>query len=59
MPEYLRARDVAKILGISITAAYALFHRVDFPATKFGRTYRVEQQALLGWLNANTNKPGK
>lgn len=59
MPEYLRANEVATILGISPTAVYALFHRDDFPTTIIGRSYRVEKNALLLWLEENTNQPAK
>ena len=30
----LSARDLAELLGISRSAAYALFHREDFPTLK-------------------------
>ena len=33
----LSARDLAELLGISRSAAYALFHREDFPTLKIGR----------------------
>lgn len=32
----LSARDLAELLGISRSAAYALFHREDFPTLKIG-----------------------
>lgn len=56
MPEYLRASQVAAIMGISPAAVYALFHRSDFPTIKLGgRSYRVEKTALLNWIGAHTN----
>lgn len=58
MPEYLRASQVAAIMGISPAAVYALFHRSDFPTIKMsGRSYRVEKTALLKWIDEHTNKP--
>lgn len=58
MPEYLRASQIADILGISPAAVYVLFHRSDFPTTLIGRrSYRVERTALLKWVEQNTNDP--
>ena len=37
----LSARDLAELLGISRSAAYALFHREDFPTLKIGRRLLV------------------
>ena len=42
----LSARDLAELLGISRSAAYALFHREDFPTLKIGRRLLVTHDAL-------------
>ena len=57
MKQYLSASDISTMLGISITAVYALFHRDDFPTTKIGSCYRVERQAFADWLGKHTNDP--
>ena len=36
LPLIFNARDVADILGISLTAAYRLFDREDFPTIRTG-----------------------
>lgn len=43
----LSARDLAELLGISRSAAYALFHREDFPTLKIGRRLLVTHDALF------------
>ena len=45
----LSARDLAELLGISRSAAYALFHREDFPTLKIGRRLLVTHDALMQW----------
>ena len=48
--EYLA--DVADILGISLTAAYRLFDRDDFPTIRTGmRRKLVSREAFFDWLN--------
>ena len=43
----LSSRDLAELLGISRSAAYALFHREDFPTLKIGRRLLVTHDALM------------
>ena len=43
----LSARELAELLGISRSAAYALFHREDFPTLKIGRRLLVTHDALM------------
>ena len=50
----LSARDLAELLGIS--AAYALFHREDFPTLKIGRRLLVTHDALMQWLQEDAAK---
>lgn len=45
------ASDLARILGISRTAAYNLMHRADFPSFRIGRRLLVWQDKLIEWLN--------
>lgn len=49
----LSARE---LLGISRSAAYALFHREDFPTLKIGRRLLVTHDALMQWLKEDAAK---
>ena len=51
LPLVLNAQMAADILGISLTAAYRLFDREDFPTLHIGlRRKLVSQTAFLEWL---------
>lgn len=51
LPLVLNAKDVADILGISLTAAYRLFDRKDFPTIRTGmRRKLVSRDAFFDWL---------
>ena len=51
LPLVLDAKDVADILGISLTAAYRLFDRKDFPAIRTGILMKlVSREAFFDWL---------
>lgn len=51
LPLVLNARDVADILGISLTAAYRLFDREDFPTIRTGmRRKLVSRDAFFDWM---------
>lgn len=52
----LSARDLAELLVISRSAAYALFHREDFPTLKIGRRLLVTHDALMQWLKEDAAK---
>ena len=52
----LSARDLAELLGISLIAAYSLFHREDFPTLKIGRRLLVTHDALMQWLTEDAAK---
>lgn len=52
LPLVLNAKDVADILGISLTAAYRLFDWDDFPTIRTGmRRKLVSREAFFDWLN--------
>lgn len=52
LPLILDAKKVADILGISLTAAYRLFDRDDFPTIRTGmRRKLVSREAFFDWLN--------
>ena len=51
LPLVLDAKKVADILGISLTAAYRLFDRDDFPTIRIGmRRKLVSRDAFFDWL---------
>ena len=52
LPLVLNAKDVADILGISLTATYRLFDREDFPTIRTGmRRKLVSREAFFDGLN--------
>lgn len=51
LPLVLDAKNVTDILGISLTAAYRLFDRDDFPTIRTGiRRKLVSREAFFDWL---------
>ncbi|MCI6640751.1 MAG: helix-turn-helix domain-containing protein [Pygmaiobacter massiliensis] len=51
LPLVLDARNVADILGISLSMAYRLFDRDDFPTIRTGmRRKLVSREAFFDWL---------
>ena len=51
LPLVLNAKDVADILGISLTATYRLFDREDFPTIRTGmRRKLVSRDTFFDWL---------
>ena len=51
----LTINQLASLLCISRSAAYALTHRKDFPTTLIGSRIVVEKENLRKWLSRNTN----
>ncbi len=52
----LRAGEVAKMLGLSRSKAYAMMAAHLVPTVKFGRSVRVPSSALEAWIKANTRQ---
>lgn len=50
----LTVNEVSKILRISKPTAYNLMHSEGFPCVKIGRTWRVEEQLLLNWIQEHS-----
>lgn len=50
MPVLYTMADVCKMFIMGKKACSELFHRKDFPAQKYGRSYMVEENALLEYL---------
>ena len=44
------APEVARLLGISRSAAYNLMHREDFPSFRIGKRWLVQNSSLQEWL---------
>ena len=55
LPLTLCAEDVASVLGISRTNAYALLHREDFPTLHIGKRLLVPREEFIQWIRENTN----
>jgi len=47
-------RETAKILGINVTAAYALTRQKDFPGIRVGRRIIVSKPGLQRWLECQS-----
>lgn len=46
----LTIEDLKNTLKLSDKQANALMRNKDFPSVKIGKEYRVEEQALLEWM---------
>lgn len=51
LPLVLNANQVASVLNISRTNAYALFHRRDFPTLQIGNRLLVARDKLSQWMD--------
>ena len=56
-PDVLTAEQLASVLQISKSGAYALLNRSDFPTLRIGGRKMVMKKDLLEWLNRRTNRP--
>ena len=54
LPLTLCAEDVASVLGISRTNAYALLHQEDFPTLHIGKRPLVPRDKFIQWINDST-----
>lgn len=57
LPDVMTAEQLASVLQISKSGAYALLNRSDFPTLQIGGRKMVMKKDLLEWLNSCTNKP--
>lgn len=55
--EYLTVSEIGAHLNISLSKAYQLTHRKDFPVCRFGGSIRVPRQAFLAWVDQMTYLP--
>ena len=51
--DLLTVPEMAKILKISRSKAYALVKEKDFPVIKIGKCIRISEKKVLSWLNNN------
>lgn len=53
------ATELAEILGISVSGAYDLFHREDFPTLRIGRRLLVTKDNFEQWLTTQSSPADK
>lgn len=54
----LRVEDVAELLSLSRSGAYALCHRAGFPAVRVGKRLIIPRQAFFAWLERQLQEGG-
>ncbi len=54
MPLLLKAGEVAQLLGISRSTAFALMASGELPVIRIRRSVRVPRDALYGWIRERT-----
>lgn len=57
--EYMTVSDVSDYLNISLSKAYALTKRKDFPVAHFGGSIRVPRGNFLTWVDQMTYLPAE
>ena len=50
LPLVLNAKEVAKVLGLSLAGTYELMREKDFPAKRIGKRIIVPRDEFLKWL---------
>jgi hypothetical protein len=50
LPCVLDAKDIKEFLGIGVNQSYELLHSKQFHVVKIGRTYRVDKDVFIKWL---------
>lgn len=59
LPLFLSAKDVAKLLGVSLSTAYELMHEDEFPSLRVGNRYVIPKEDFQKWVKENTKKGGE
>ena len=54
LPLFLNSRMVADILGISVSGAYELMYRKDFPVLTVGSCMVVSKDRFRNWVEEHT-----
>jgi excisionase family DNA binding protein len=52
---FLTIRDIREYLNISLSAAYELTHRKDFPVCRIGGCIRIPRKEFLAWVQMKTS----
>lgn len=50
LPLSLTAKDIAKVLGLSLEHAYRLIHSKEFPSIQIGKRLVVPKPAFAKWM---------
>ncbi len=56
-PLLLRPPEAAELAGVSRALGYRWAQNGVWPSVRVGRTVRIPYNALLQWIESNTNKP--
>lgn len=55
--QYLTVSEIRSYLNVSMTTAYELVHRKDFPVAYFGSNIRIPTGPFLAWVESRTHIP--
>ncbi len=53
VPMYLSAKEVVKVLGLSLSNVYDIMRGIDFPLTVVGGRRMVQREKFFAWLKAH------
>ena len=53
LPLFLSAKNVAELLGVSISSAYELMQESSFPVLKVGNRKVVPKEKFRAWVEKN------
>jgi excisionase family DNA binding protein len=54
-PLLLTGNDIARLLRIGRSKAFAMMAKGELPVVRFGRSVRVPRHALYGWIESRTS----
>ena len=57
LPEFLTVKDIQKYLNVSVSKAYQLSHRKDFPVCRIGGSIRIPRNAFYRWVEEKSTIP--
>ena len=53
VPMYLSAKEIVKVLGLSLSNVYDIMRGIDFPLTVVGGRRMVQREKFFSWLKAH------
>ena len=53
VPMYLSAKEIVKVLGLSLSNVYDIMRGIDFPLTVVGGRRMVQREKFFAWLKAH------